>query len=244
MKRIESINELLIHELEPPHSLIVILRCLFLSGIYTMNRTSLYPSLHTTIRKLETEFSKIDIARKQKLQKLAALVREGSASFVFICTHNSRRSHIAQLWAQAAAAYFQVPGISTYSAGTVSTAFNPRAITALQAAKFQIQKETDGDNPVYTVSLSADRPEIKAFSKTLTDPSLPKEDFIAIMTCSHADANCPFVPGASYRLSLPYDDPKDFDGTLLEGEKYQERVAEIGREMLYAFSKVRDLDLA
>jgi arsenate reductase len=40
------------------------------------------------------------------------------------------------------------------------------------------------------------------------------------------------------RLPVTYDDPKNFDDTPQEEEKYRERVRQIGREMLYAFSKV------
>jgi arsenate reductase len=58
------------------------------------------------------------------------------------------------------------------------------------------------------------------------------------MTCTHADENCPLVAGADVRISLPYDDPKAFDNTPLEAAKYTERVHEIGREILYAFSLV------
>ena len=59
------------------------------------------------------------------------------------------------------------------------------------------------------------------------------------MTCSHADENCPVVTGMEKRISLPYNDPKDFDGTPQEAEKYSERVIEIGTEILYAFSQVK-----
>ena len=41
---------------------------------------------------------------------------------IFICTHNSRRSHMAQLWAQTAAAYHGVAAIETFSGGTEATA--------------------------------------------------------------------------------------------------------------------------
>jgi arsenate reductase (thioredoxin) len=44
------------------------------------------------------------------------------------------------------------------------------------------------------------------------------------------------VVGAEKRISLPFDDPKDFDGTNQEAIKYHERVLEIGREICFAFS--------
>lgn len=58
------------------------------------------------------------------------------------------------------------------------------------------------------------------------------------MVCSSADKGCPIVFGCDFRLSLPYDDPKDFDDTDLEEEKYDERVRQIGREFLFSLSQV------
>jgi arsenate reductase (thioredoxin) len=46
------------------------------------------------------------------------------------------------------------------------------------------------------------------------------------------------VVGAEKRISLPFDDPKDFDVTNQEAIKYHERVLEIVREICFAFSLV------
>jgi arsenate reductase (thioredoxin) len=78
-----------------------------------------------------------------------------------------------------------------------------------------------------------------AYSKVYSDPFNPSVGYAAVMTCSHADENCPLVIGAETRISLPFNDPKDFDGTPQEIEKYHERVLEIGREICFAFSQVK-----
>ena len=78
-----------------------------------------------------------------------------------------------------------------------------------------------------------------AACKSTVGAANPEKDFAAVMTCSHADEHCPFIPGATARIALTYDDPKDFDDTPLESEKYRERVMQIGREILYAFSQVK-----
>jgi arsenate reductase len=155
----------------------------------------------------------------------------------FVCTHNSRRSHISQIWAQTAAHYYGIDNVETFSGGTEATAFNPRAVTAMKDAGFDIAIIKDDKNPVYKVRFSIDAPAITVFSKKYDDEFNPRSDFAAIMTCSHADENCPFIPGAK-RIALTYDDPKDFDGTPEESAKYSERVNEIGREILFAFSQV------
>ncbi len=157
----------------------------------------------------------------------------------FICTHNSRRSHMAQIWAQAAAYLFDIKNVQCFSGGTEATAFNERAVTAMQRVGFQIVKTTDGNNPQYEVKLSSGAPSILSFSKKYDHPSNPLKDFAAIMTCSLADENCPLVLGASARIAITYDDPKDFDDTTHEAGKYEESALQIGREMLFAFSRIK-----
>jgi arsenate reductase len=158
----------------------------------------------------------------------------------FICTHNSRRSHIAQLWGQAAASYYGVKDVFCFSGGTEATAFNPRAVKAMQSVGFDIQKIKEGENPVYEVRFSTNEFPVVAFSKKYDDPFNHNQNFAAVMTCSHADENCPLVLGATTRIAITYDDPKDFDGTALEEATYSERANQIGREILFTFSKVRN----
>jgi arsenate reductase len=209
------------------------------------NKTAaLLPSLQLTVDKLLEEFDKISNDRKELLKELTDFIRKRERagkkiSFNFICTHNSRRSHIAQLWAQAAAYYFGIFNVQCMSGGTEATAFNPRAVKAMQDAGFNIIKIKDGDNPRYEVRFSTDAPPVISFSKKYDDPFNQSDDFAAIMTCSHADENCPLVLGALKRIAITYDDPKDFDGTPQEDAKYAERVRQIGREILFSFSKVR-----
>lgn len=205
---------------------------------------ALLPAIDSIVRRLGSEFDRIPNERKEILKQLTGFVqnkvKDGKKVYLnFICTHNSRRSHLAQLWAQAAAYYYGIPGVECFSGGTEATAFNPRAVTALQKAGFQITISKDGENPVYEVRYSQNAPAVIAFSKKYDDPFNHNKDFAAIMTCSHADENCPLVLGASARIALTYDDPKEFDGTPIEAAKYSERVNEIGREILFAFAQVQ-----
>jgi len=195
----------------------------------------LFPRLNALTTTLLEESPQIPKERQALLEKLAGYTAQrkgGSAKLNFICTHNSRRSHIAQIWATAGAAYFGIPGVETYSGGTEATAFNPRAVAALQRAGFQIEN-SGGENPHYRVHFAEAQPPLRCYSKTFDDPANPKLGFAAIMTCSDADENCPFIPGAAFRLPLTYDDPKVADGTPEETARYDERVRQIGREILY-----------
>ncbi|MFD2247935.1 protein-tyrosine-phosphatase [Pontibacter ruber] len=204
----------------------------------------LLPTLQQTARELEHTFQTIPSGRKALLNQLIEFIsrkREAGEAIklVFICTHNSRRSHMAQIWAQAAASYYNIPAVKCYSAGTEATAFNPKAITAMQRLGFDIQGEDDADNPKYKAFFSEEADPLEVWSKQINDAANPKTGFCAIMTCSDADENCPFIEGAEIRIGITYDDPKAFDGTSQEKEKYLERALQIGREMLYVFHKAR-----
>jgi len=198
--------------------------------------------VENTIMKLIGESDKIPPERKHILESISAFCKSDQVStLIFICTHNSRRSHIAQVWAQTAAAYFNVPNVIAYSGGTEATAFNPRAVSALRNLGFKIERKTSGTNPHYIIQYSDKHPSFEVFSKRYDNPKNPSTGFAAILTCTHADENCPVVAGASVRISLPFDDPKDFDNTDLEPAMYNERSLEIGREILYAFSQIKRL---
>ena len=204
---------------------------------------TLYPLLATYVRENRHGFDGIAAERRTRLEEIALYVGKRIEAnelsrLTFICTHNSRRSHMSQIWAQTAAAYYGVPDVLTFSGGTEATAFNPRAVAVMQRAGFVIEKTTGGDNPVYTVRYGDVAPAMEAFSKVYNDPPNPSEDYCAVMTCSQADANCPIVHGAAERVSIPFGDPKDFDGTDRETAKYDERCRQISVEMLYVFSRV------
>lgn len=206
-------------------------------------KPTIYSPILKNIEIYTHQFSQIDDDRKAALKRLALFVKSKveageKAELIFICTHNSRRSHISQIWAQTAAAYYNIPNVFAYSGGTEATAFNPRAVKAMEDAGFKIIKTVDGVNPHYEVRFSNDGLVIQAFSKKYDSKENPGEGFGAVMTCSHADDNCPFVAGAEARVATPYDDPKNFDGTEQEAAKYAERVHQIGRDILYTFSLI------
>lgn len=207
------------------------------------NAILLLPALHRTVERLARDFDTIPDDRKERLLQLTAFIQQKVAAgktvnLNFICTHNSRRSHMAQLWAHAAAHHFGLRSVRSFSGGTEATAFNPRAVKAMENLGFRIQKKSTADNPVYEVYFSEDAAPLKVFSKKYDAPGNPINDFAAIMTCSHADENCPLIAGAAKRITITYEDPKDSDGTPHEETVYKERALQIGREILYAFSQV------
>ncbi|MFM9988328.1 low molecular weight phosphatase family protein [Flavobacterium sp.] len=156
----------------------------------------------------------------------------------FICTHNSRRSHLSQIWAQTMAFHFGIQNVFCYSGGTEATAMFPKVVETLTTQGFQIQKLSETDNPVYSVKYDENEHPIICFSKTFDANFNPNSQFAAIMTCSSADEGCPFIAGAEKRFPIRYNDPKAFDGTELMNAKYEERSIEIAAEMYFVFSKI------
>ena len=154
----------------------------------------------------------------------------------FICTHNSRRSQLSQLWAAVLGHYHQL-ALSTYSGGVEITACNERVITALRTQGFTVNQTGAAENPLYSISWG----EVSFgayFSKLYNDSSSPTQDFAAVMTCAHADENCPFIAGAEERIPLRYEDPKRFDDTENEAEAYLNKSIEIATELHYIFSNL------
>ena len=202
----------------------------------------MYTKLQKTIDQLIQNFDSIPEKRKELLREVADYIgkelrENNTVKLNFICTHNSRRSHLAQIWTQTAAAHYKVDGLQTFSGGTEATAFNPRAVAAVERAGFEV-KNPGGENPEYEIKFEEDSEPMICFSKTFDDSANPEENFAAIMTCSDADENCPFVPGTSFRKAVTYRDPKESDGTDVEKETYDERCRQIGTEMFYMMSQV------
>lgn len=201
-----------------------------------------YSDLQVYIGTLIEEEQLIPPARQKALAKLASYINEKqkgqSIALNFICTHNSRRSHLGQIWTAVAAAFYGLDHINTFSGGTEATAFNPRAVAAMIRAGFKIENP-GGENPHYQVAYAEGAPLLECFSKVYDDPFNPRDNFAAIMTCSDADENCPIIPGAEMRLALTYEDPKAADDTPEEAQRYDERVRQIGREIFYAMRLVK-----
>lgn len=206
-----------------------------------MKSTSeVYPELENFISSLNP--SEIPEERRKKLESLISFIREKiqqkeQISLCFICTHNSRRSQFAQAWATALSYYYGIPNISCYSGGTEVTAVFPNVLSALQNCGFRIEKAEEGENPVYNIFYAAEQPPVIAFSKVYDDDSNPKKGFAAIMTCSEAEKECPVIPEAALRLSLPFEDPKIYDGSSRAAAEYLETSRKIATELLYVFSK-------
>lgn len=209
-----------------------------------MNTTpaNLFPEIEAVISTLKVD--SISENRKQVLQPLIDFIQlkisdHQNIRINFICTHNSRRSHLSQIWAQTIASYFHIKNVFCYSGGTEATALFPMVAETLKNSGFMLQTLSDGSNPVYSIKFAKNEHPIIGFSKKLDDDFNPKSEFAAIMTCDSANEACPFVPGAETRIPITFEDPKAFDNTPQQKQKYKERSLQIATEMFYVFSQIK-----
>lgn len=202
----------------------------------------LYPEIENTVKSFD--FKQISEERKAILQPLIDFIQTKADSNLgirlnLICTHNSRRSHLSQVWAQTAAAYYDIKNVSCYSGGTEATALFPMVAQTLGDLGFKIKTLSEETNPIYSIKYSANELPVIGFSKTYDDDFNPESGFAAIMTCSQADGGCPFIAGAEKRIPITFEDPKISDGTLQQKETYLKRSLQIGTEMFYVFSQIK-----
>jgi len=199
------------------------------------------PKIESLIESLDA--SSISNERKHILEPLVNYIQSKvninkEISLNFICTHNSRRSHFSQIWAQAIASYFKVNNVVCYSGGTEATALYPMVAETLQENGFEIDVIAEGTNPIYSIKYSDNQHPIIGFSKTYDVNFNPSTEFAAILTCSNADENCPFIEGAEVRIPITYEDPKVSDGTEIQVSVYKERSLQIATELKYVFSQI------
>ncbi len=202
------------------------------------------PKLAEYIKQLIPSIENLQPERTNILNQLVTYCKKKLQSgeelnLLFICTHNSRRSHFSQIWAQVAAHHYGFKEVKTFSGGTAITALNERAVAALERTGMNIENP-GGENPHYQIRFSEEASPIEAYSKKFDDAPNPKQNFCAVMTCSSADAECPVVFGADGRVALLYVDPKESDGTAAEAATYDERCFQIATELFYVWREVNN----
>jgi arsenate reductase len=200
-------------------------------------------NLERYISTIEHSFQQIAESRKDVLRNLANFIKKeldakSSAQLNFICSHNSRRSHLAQVWAQIAAHRYGLPEVQSYSGGTEATAIYKSTIGALKTAGLEFTDLREGHNPIFGARYALDAKPIILFSKRYDHMFNPQRDFGAILTCGEADSDCPYIPNANFRIPVTYVDPKTDDGTDREAKSYEETCAKIAGEMFFVLSEV------
>ena len=203
----------------------------------------MYPLLKENLDKFQN-FDTISTTRKAVLQPLVDYIQQKvnqnqAINLNFICMHNSRRSHLSQVWAQVAASFYDIKNVNCYSGGTEETALFPKVAETLENQGFQIFKIAETNNTIYGIKYDENEMPIIGFSKKYDNVFNPVSQFGAIMTCSQADGGCPFIAGAEKRMPITFEDPKISDGTTEQNTVYEQRSTEIAAEMMYVFSQIK-----
>jgi len=201
----------------------------------------MYPKIRKPIKAFD--FDKIPTQRKIILQPLVEyiqikLVANERINLTFVCTHNSRRSHLTQVWAKLAGMYYRLRKVNTYSGGTEATAVYAQILWTLTNQGFEYVSISSEKNAVFALRFDESSPPIILFSKMVDNFINPTKNFAAVMCCNDADKNCPVVDGSDARFAVPYVDPKRSDNTNEKVKVYLEKSLEIGREMFYVFSQI------
>ena len=209
-----------------------------LSFIMNLQSQDMNESLKNGIKDLMTQTDRISDQRKELLESIGTDLAKyrnlnPDSKIIFICTHNSRRSQLSEIWLNTALYYYGINDMEVYSGGTEATAFNHRMVEAVKRFGFDLETIEEGNNPKYQLNMAANSLGNVMFSKKYQNEANPQGNFIAVMVCSDADRGCPIVFGADERYALPYNDPKAYDDTRQEAEAYDNTVMEIGREILY-----------
>lgn len=207
--------------------------------------------LKTSAISLETFFvdafnkSTIDNDRKILLLKITEAIKKEYlknkvVNLNFICTHNSRRSQLGQVWGFYAAHYFKL-NINAFSGGTEVTSFYRNTVKTLQKAGFEFHlKDFSHINPIYQITLNGTKKSILGYSKFYSD-SINLAPFITITTCDKAAKNCPIISTSNYRFHLPFEDPKFADGTPIQEKTYLQTSQQIAAEIYFIFAEVKKL---
>lgn len=193
----------------------------------------------------DLEVDRISLSRKQTLQPLIDYIKtcvthKEPIWLHFICTHNSRRSHLGQIWAQTIASHYKIENVRSFSGGTEATALFPKIAQTIEKQGFKVAVIEGSVNPLYAIQFDEERDPILCFSKVYDHFENPEENFAAIMTCDHASENCPIIKGAAARIPITYSDPKKSDGTPEQDEVYRLKSLEIATEMKYVFSSLSE----
>ena len=114
----------------------------------------------------------------------------GKQRVLFLCTHNSARSQMAEGLLRALAG----DRFEAMSAGTEATHVRPLAVRAMEEVGIDISEQ-----------------ESKTLQRYLKEPF----DYV-ITVCDDANEACPFFPGAANRLHWSFKDPSKAEGSAEE----------------------------
>tara|TARA_Y100001949_G_C15986510_1_gene330879 strand:+ start:2001 stop:2567 length:567 start_codon:yes stop_codon:yes gene_type:complete len=179
-------------------------------------------------------FSRIDSfnpnqKRKKRLDNIASVINENlnkTRSIVFLCTHNSRRSQICEVWGKVFAEIYRKK-ININSAGAFKTVVHSQVYESIVKCGLVVDNKKE---------IFFDKKKFKLNSKTID--SLTMKNFIAVMTCSNAEKSCPNDPRSIRNIKMFFNDPRIYDETDKMSREYLNTTIYIAEELNYIFKNI------
>jgi hypothetical protein len=204
----------------------------------------LYPILNEYVRDFPKEFRKIPEERRFRLNEMVYFLEgqyQNNAPWqiTFISTNESTVGQMAKAWSKAAAYYFGFKNFEPYSGGIKPGEISVRTIVALEKAGFIVYKSHINEVDVYRIKYSFNLEPVIAFPKKINHTKNPGNNFMAVILDGNADLNINNVRGTYDRLFLEYEDPKGYEGSDLENQKFNESCRQVAVEMFYVFSQLK-----
>jgi len=206
----------------------------------------LYPILQNYVRNLYPEYRNIPEERRRIIEELASYIRGNfqtnvKTELLFVGSNNSTRSQFSYVWAQTAAYYYGIKGVSFFSGGVSPSDIDTQTISALEDAGFIAYKINQNDLTAYEVKYSYNLSPLLIWPKKYNlKGQQPTINFASIVVCANADINLPVIKGTNFRTSLHYFDPKAYQNTADAMDHYKDKCREVAMEMFYLFYLLKE----
>jgi len=215
------------------------------SEVRHTSKGKLYPILNEYVKELYREFRDIPEERRFRLNEIVDYVQNQrmlnkNPQLLFISSNQASIGQMIQIWAETAAYYYGLTGIKTYSGGMNPQGISTSTIVSLERAGFIVYRSNIEGVDLYKVKYSYNLRPIQIFPKKIDYRINPRADYMAIMVERSADINISRVRGTHDRLSLPYNDPLQYEDSAMEDGAYDHLCRQIALEMFYVFSQLKN----
>lgn len=197
----------------------------------------LYPELEAYFKTIDAK--QFDKAHINALENLKSNISFSSMDYldyniIFYCSENSFRSQVSQVFLQTLCFARKHKKVKAFSAGLIANEIDSKLIIYLSKIGYKISKTDKDGKSAYEVRYSDNANPIILYSKTITDPSLPKKEVAAVIVCDvQVETDCSNLKTEFTPLYMAFPKVIATDSDT----KVEEIVNNIATEMLYVTQK-------
>ena len=208
------------------------------------SRGKFYPNLVRFLKETKAADQPLSLDRVERLNELALFVEERRLrnepiKIVFTCDSNARTSLMAEIWANAAAYYFQVEDVEFYSGGLSPGQVSHKALKSMERAGFIFYEFESVLGTRYQVNYGYDAEPLEIYAKKYSAKGNPTRGYCAALTCASMIHLDPALKGVLVKIALPYEDLAFIEGTEEVDQAYDQLNASMAREMFHFMQKIR-----